>query len=107
MQCIEGQFQANRVPLFITLKDFAETPGQPELLSYLSWWYGHLTRPHNAADRMSTPQDASMHRILQEGRALVLLDGLDEVREEDTKRILQQILEISGKRIQKEYCSKF
>lgn len=32
MQCIEGQFQANRVPLFITLKDFAEAPKQPDLL---------------------------------------------------------------------------
>ncbi|KAB8318591.1 NACHT domain-containing NTPase [Tolypothrix campylonemoides VB511288] len=95
MQCIEGLFQANRVPLFITLKDFAETPGQPDLLTYLSLWDGHLARPKTRADKMSTPQELPIQRILQEGRALVLLDGLDEVREEDTKRVLRQILEIS------------
>jgi predicted NACHT family NTPase len=95
MQCIEGLFQANRVPLFITLKDFAETPGQPDLLTYLSLWDGHLARPRNGADRMSTPQNVSMLRVLQQGQALVLLDGLDEVREEDTKRVLRQIREVS------------
>jgi predicted NACHT family NTPase len=36
MQCIEGQFQANRVPLFITLKDFAEAPKQPDVLEYIA-----------------------------------------------------------------------
>lgn len=95
MQCIEGLFQANRVPLFITLKEFAETPGQPDLMTYISLWDGHLARPKTRADKMSTPQELPIQRILQEGRALVLLDGLDEVREEDTKRVLRQILEIS------------
>ncbi|HCF28516.1 MAG TPA: NTPase (NACHT family), partial [Cyanobacteria bacterium UBA11049] len=95
MQCIEGNFQANRVPLFITLKEFAEAPGQPELLTYLSLWDGHLARPRNGADRMSTPQDVSMLKILHKGRALLLLDGLDEVREEDTKRVLRQIQDFS------------
>jgi predicted NACHT family NTPase len=75
MQCIEGLFQAERVPIFITLKDFAETPDKLILLNYI--------------DRaVATP-------ILEAGRALVLLDGLDEVREEDTGRVLQQIREFS------------
>ncbi|MEH2144962.1 NACHT domain-containing protein [Nostoc sp.] len=36
MQCIEGQYLTNRVPLFITLKDFAEAPKQPNVLKYIA-----------------------------------------------------------------------
>jgi predicted NACHT family NTPase len=86
MQCIEGQFQANRVPLFITLKDFAEAPKQPDLLEYIAQQFSG-----------SGVTDASVkaEQLLRQGQALVLLDGLDEVREEDTKRILRQIREVS------------
>jgi predicted NACHT family NTPase len=86
MQCIEGQFQAKQVPLFITLKDFAEKPKQPDVLEYI-------------AQQLSVcgVADASVkaEQLLKQGRALMLLDGLDEVREEDTKRVLRQIREVS------------
>lgn len=84
MQCIEGQFQANRVPLFITLKDFAEVPKQPDVLEYI-------------AQQLSSCgiADAKAEQLLKQGRVLILLDGLDEVREEETKRVLRQIREIS------------
>jgi predicted NACHT family NTPase len=86
MQCIEGQFQANRVPLFITLKDFAEKPKQPDVLEYigqqLSGWG-------------MTDASVKVEQLLRQGKALVLLDGLDEVREEDTKQVVRQIREIS------------
>jgi predicted NACHT family NTPase len=86
MQCIEGQFQAKQVPLFITLKDFAEAPKQPDLLEYIAQQFSG-----------SGVTDASVkaEQLLRQGQALVLLDGLDEVREEDTKRILRQIREVS------------
>ena len=35
IQCVEGRFKPKLVPLFVTLKDFAEAPGQPSLLEYL------------------------------------------------------------------------
>ena len=35
IQCIGGKFQGDRVPVFITLKDFAETTGQPSLWDYI------------------------------------------------------------------------
>ena len=38
---------------------------------------------------------AAVEKLLKQGKALVLLDGLDEVREEDTKRVLRQIREFS------------
>ncbi|QIR36890.1 NACHT domain-containing NTPase [Tolypothrix sp. PCC 7910] len=86
MQCIEGQYLTNRVPLFITLKDFAETPKQPDVLEYIAQKLAFCG-----------VKDASIRvdQLLRQGKVLVLLDGLDEVREEDTKRVLRQIRDIS------------
>ncbi|NEQ63578.1 MAG: NACHT domain-containing protein, partial [Moorea sp. SIO4A1] len=64
MQCIEGQFQANRVPLFITLKDFAETRSAPDLKTYIS---------------QSFTSCGISEALFRQGRTLILLDGLDEV----------------------------
>jgi predicted NACHT family NTPase len=86
MQCIERQFQANRVPLFITLKDFAEAPKQADLLEYIAQQFSG-----------SGVTDASVkaEQLLRQDKVLVLLDGLDEVREEDTKRVLTQIRDVA------------
>jgi predicted NACHT family NTPase len=84
MQCIEGHFLGDRVPLFITLKDFAETKNQPDFLDYIR------EKITNNATK-SQIQD-----VIQQGRAFVLLDGLDEVREEDTGRVLREIRDFSN-----------
>ncbi|PZV18103.1 MAG: signal transduction protein [Leptolyngbya sp.] len=89
IQCIGGAFQSDRVPLFITLKDFAETDGQPDLVTFI--------------DRVITPSAHATHeppkmltqQILGQGRALILLDGLDEVRETDASRVLREIQQFS------------
>jgi predicted NACHT family NTPase len=75
MQCIEGLFQPDRVPIFITLKDFAEARDESNLLSYMNY----------------TIETS----ILEAGRALILIDGLDEVRAADTSQVLRQIREFS------------
>jgi predicted NACHT family NTPase len=85
MQCIEGHFLGDRVPLFITLKDFAETKNQPGFLDYIQ---EKIT--NNATQ--SQFQD-----VIQQGKAFVLLDGLDEVREEDTGRVLRGIRDFSNR----------
>ena len=36
MQCIEGLFQPDQVPIFITLREFSETRDEPNLLSYMT-----------------------------------------------------------------------
>lgn len=86
MQCIEGQFLTNRVPLFITLKDFAEALKQPDVLKYIAQQLSSCG-VHNAS--------VKANQLLRQGKVLILLDGLDEVREEDTKRVLGQIRDIS------------
>ncbi|HAG84195.1 MAG TPA: signal transduction protein, partial [Cyanobacteria bacterium UBA12227] len=86
MQCIEGQFQANQVPFFITLKDFAEKSKQPDLPEYIAQQFSSCG-----------VMDGSIkaEQLLRHGRGLLLLDGLDEVREEDTKRVLTQIRDLA------------
>ncbi|QHG19123.1 NACHT domain-containing NTPase [Nostoc sp. ATCC 53789] len=86
MQCIEGRFQANRVPLFITLKDFAEAAKKPDILKFIVQLLSSCGVTHAST---------AVEKLLKQGKAFILLDGLDEVREEDTKRVLRQIREFS------------
>ena len=82
IQCNEGQFQENLVPFFVTLKDFAEAEGKPKLLTYLD------------KDLGKQNQDDLEH-IFNQGKALILLDGLDEVLEADSYRVLKEIRDFS------------
>ena len=85
-QCNEGKLQADRVPIFIRLIEYADKVRvQPELnlLNHIDQLFqvegvGHL----KAAET-----------LLKQGRVLVLLDGLDEVPQADSRLILTQIRE--------------
>ena len=66
MQCSLGEFQAQRVPIFISIKDFAEMPARSGLLDYINQQIaGYSNSPMRLADL-----------LLQNGRMLILLDGL-------------------------------
>lgn len=80
IQSIEGKFKTELVPIFITLKDFAEATNKPILLEYISQQLVNCEVTDN-----------QVVEIFQNNKALVLLDGLDEVREEDSQRILKEI----------------
>ena len=67
------------LPFFVTLKEFAEAEGQPNLLNYLA-------SLGNAAVDAET-----IASLLNHNRGLVLLDGLDEVLERDRDRVIDQI----------------
>jgi predicted NACHT family NTPase len=80
MNCIEGHLLAEHIPIFITLKDFAEADQRPDLLTYI---------------KNQITQNESIQEILKQGQFFILLDGLDEVREEDTNRVIQAIQAVS------------
>ena len=87
IQCDRGNFQAHRVPIFITLKQFAETEGKPSLLEY-------ITQILSDCD-VSDEQIAVL--LLKHGKTMVLLDGLDEVKDEDNNRVIKQVRDFSDK----------
>ena len=86
IQCSFGRLQAHRVPIFITLKDFAETEQRLSLLEYATEQF--------AGYGVSEP--GVVERLLLQGRALILLDGLDEIRETDCYRVLQEVRTFSA-----------
>lgn len=90
IECIGGNLERDRVPLFITLKEFAEVDGQPDLLTFCDQLV-HPTNPVGTHGRVPLPNPTATQQILDNGRALILLDGLDEVRETDVSRVLRQI----------------
>jgi predicted NACHT family NTPase len=77
MLCRSGDFLGLQVPIFVTLKEWAESPGKPELLEFVGRYFSE------SIDSVKT--------ILTAGRGLVLLDGLDEVLERDHDRVLTEI----------------
>ncbi|BAY17602.1 hypothetical protein NIES21_34420 [Anabaenopsis circularis NIES-21] len=93
IQCIKGEFQAERIPIFVTLKHFAEAKNKPGLLEYIT---EHTI--HGVFQTLTLGKKefvASIHYLIAHGQALLLLDGLDEVREEDSIRVLREIRDFS------------
>jgi predicted NACHT family NTPase len=72
MWCAAGERFADRVPVFVTLKEFADRDSKPELLDFIG----------NAE---------AMQQVLEAGRGFVLLDGLDEVQTAEHDRVLAEI----------------
>lgn len=90
IQCDRGEFQKDLVPFFVTLKDFAEAEGKPGLLAYLD--------PSKSPFKRKTFDDFdrdALEQIFNSGKALILLDGLDEVLEKDNEKVLKEIRDFS------------
>ncbi|MBD2776732.1 NACHT domain-containing protein [Iningainema tapete] len=85
IKCNMGEFQPNRVPIFIRLKNFAEDIRRDDsdfrLLNYISEEFCDC----GIANKLV------IETILNLGEALILLDGLDEVLEKDEKEVVKQI----------------
>jgi len=78
-ECSAGKLQAQRIPVLIKLREFVDD-GRKYAYN-LEQFLGQLWR-------LSNPD---IELVLNQGRALVLLDGLDEVTGEVGKQIAQEI----------------
>lgn len=74
MLCSSGKRWSDRVPMFVSLKEFADAENRPTLMETIG---------------------PSFTPVLVQGRGLVLLDGLDEVQETEHDRILAEIRDFS------------
>ena len=92
IQCNRGLFQGDLVPFFITLKEFAEAEKQPKLIDYID--PSSLSRGTNIN---------AIKQILSTGKALICLDGLDEVLAADSKRVIKEIESLVRKYPQNQY----
>lgn len=79
-QCNQGKFESHRIPVFVTLKEFAEALKTPDLQSYIAEQW-----------RTCDVEKTDFCQVLKAGCVLVLLDGLDEVQATEHDRVLTSI----------------
>ena len=83
IQCNRGDFKPGCVPIFITLKDFADAENKPGLLDFICQEFSKGSGGESEV--------ISLQKIIAGGRGLILLDGLDEVREAESQRVIREI----------------
>ncbi len=84
IQCISGEFLNDLVPIFISLKEFGELENNLSLINY-------IVQELNVDD--ITEDDVII--LLKSGKLLILLDGLDEIKKQDTSRVIKEIRDLS------------
>ncbi|XHX80381.1 MAG: NACHT domain-containing protein [Stenomitos frigidus ULC029] len=90
IQCNNGTFAAERVPIFIALKNFADesrSSGDFSLSTYIhqEFFTAGLTDP------------TAIETLLQAGKVMLLLDGMDEVLNQESTAVLREIRRFTDK----------
>lgn len=88
IQCNSGIFRRSNIPIFISLKDFAETEDKSELIDYIILHFKKCGLEQS---------QSKVELLLRKGKALILLDGLDEVRKEDNDRVVREIRQFTDR----------
>jgi len=88
--CNRGKFAAHQVPIFIALRDFAEESRDDGKFSFLNYI-------HQAFLTSGIPHPSAIETLLKAGRVLLLLDGMDEVLNQDITAVLKEIRKFSEK----------
>ena len=92
IQCDRSEFEANKIPIFIPLKTFAEISNL-DLLEYIS----------DELASCGVEARSKTESALSQGRGLILLDGLDEVPESNSDAVVKQIRQF----VRKYYNNQF
>ncbi len=90
IQCNRGEFAANRVPLFVVMREFAEESRNSGNFSLFKYVYACFV-PSGISD------SATIETLLQSGRVLLLMDGIDELLNQDSASVLREIRQFSDK----------
>ncbi|HEY9602604.1 MAG TPA: NACHT domain-containing NTPase [Allocoleopsis sp.] len=89
LECIQGTVQPQRLPIFFGLKYFVESPKDinGDSLSLRDYIYQEFTSCGLSS--------ADAESLLNRGKLLILLDGLDEVPASDINQLIKQINQLS------------
>ncbi|MEH2086830.1 NACHT domain-containing protein [Nostoc sp.] len=90
IQCNQNAFAANQVPIFITLRNFAQESKITNEFSLLNY-----IRQEFITSGISDP--SVIETLLNAGRVLLLLDGMDEVLNQQSNPVLNEIRRFSEK----------
>lgn len=86
-QCNQGKFLSDKIPVFIRMRNFAEDARETGDFSLLNYITQELAYFDICNQQIQT--------LLAQGRLLILLDGLDEVPEDDSAEIIKKIRKLS------------
>ncbi|WP_414541306.1 NACHT domain-containing protein [Nostoc sp. CCY0012] len=90
IQCNRGEFAAHQVPIFISLRNFAEESIARGEFSLFNYIYQEF--------RASGISELSViETLLSAGRVLLLLDGMDEILNQQSNAVLKEIRRFSDK----------
>jgi len=84
IQCISEQIFSNYLPIFLSLKEFADTDIKLKLLDYICQQLADDKVDNNA-----------VISVFESGRVLLLLDGLDEVQQQADNHVIREIRDFS------------
>ncbi|WP_414566328.1 MULTISPECIES: NACHT C-terminal helical domain 2-containing protein [unclassified Anabaena] len=84
LQCNQGMFMPNLIPIFLNLKYFSEASNSPSLLEYIGQVFSECG--------VTTEQ---IQEVFLRKSVLLLLDGLDEIKNEHYERTLNEIRNLS------------
>ncbi len=87
IQCNQGNLISDRIPIFIRLKNFAEDALDEAHFSLLNYITQEFERCGICQQKVET--------LLNQGRVILLLDGLDEVPEAASDEVIKQIRKLS------------
>jgi predicted NACHT family NTPase len=84
IRCSSGDLLEHLVPIFVTIKDLIQARSQLSWLEFIAQFF--------SCHSISTSQ---IIELLKQGRALILLDGLDEIQENVVNQVTKEIREFS------------
>ncbi|MEA5477094.1 NACHT domain-containing NTPase [Pseudanabaena galeata UHCC 0370] len=90
IECNREQFVESQIPIFIKLRDFAESRREQQRVDFLEFI-------HQEFLTTDISQLSVIKKLLQAGRILLLIDGMDEVAHEEESVILNEIRRFSEK----------
>lgn len=90
IECNREESVSSQVPIFIKLRDFAETCREQNQIDFLEFI-------HQEFLTSDISQLSVIKKLLQAGRILLLIDGMDEIFQEEENVIINEIRRFSDK----------